>query len=146
MAIMYQNKAAANERLDRLEEAKADCDLSLKCNNRLVLQSDAIISEQFENRHFFDCITLLGCTGYPAIFRIWYRAKYPAIFESGFDIWLIKVLIIKKSVLRNFAKDPGFKNRLKLGSDLISKYLMDFFCKFFPLKVDTRLLLEDDVL
>merc|ERR1740128_44599 len=31
---MYQNKAAAHERLEKLEEAMADCDQSLKCNNR----------------------------------------------------------------------------------------------------------------
>jgi len=34
MAIMYQNRAAANERLDQLVAAKADCDSSLQCNNR----------------------------------------------------------------------------------------------------------------
>jgi len=34
MAIMYQNRAAANERLESLDAAKIDCDSSLQCNNR----------------------------------------------------------------------------------------------------------------
>ena len=37
LAIMYQNKAAANERLDKLQDAKSDCDSSLNHNNRFSL-------------------------------------------------------------------------------------------------------------
>ena len=34
MAVMYQNRAAAHEKLGRLAEAAADCDLSIKNNNK----------------------------------------------------------------------------------------------------------------
>ena len=34
LAILYQNRAVANDRLDKLHEALADCDMSLKMNNR----------------------------------------------------------------------------------------------------------------
>ena len=34
LAIMYQNRAAANERLENLDAALKDCKFSLKNNNR----------------------------------------------------------------------------------------------------------------
>jgi len=34
LAVMYQNRAAAHERLDQLEEATKDCDISIKHNNK----------------------------------------------------------------------------------------------------------------
>ena len=34
LAVMYQNRAAANERLEKLDLALEDCNLSIKNNNR----------------------------------------------------------------------------------------------------------------
>lgn len=34
LAVIFQNRAAAHERLDRLQESLQDCDESIKLNNR----------------------------------------------------------------------------------------------------------------
>ena len=34
LAVMYQNRAASHERMERWAEATSDCDLSIKNNNK----------------------------------------------------------------------------------------------------------------